>query len=172
MTDLVNYLRYFQQIANEHVDISDFYVMDINEPLAALRSDIKYPALILNSLAGNLRVPNADNTLDNLNGGFLIIKHLDNIDDFVTEMDILSDMKQIGVDIISRMIYDKKRCEPLAQKSIAGFDPNSVQYEMMGPVFDNDFGFMFSFKIISSISLGYDPNKWDTSKTIEGKHEY
>ena len=82
MTDINSYVEYFRTLAREHKEINDFYMMDINEPLDALRSNIKYPALILTSLSGNFEASNLDNILDLINGGFLIIGHLDQIDDF------------------------------------------------------------------------------------------
>ena len=46
-------------------------------------------------------------------------------------------------------------------KSIPGFYINSVSYEMLGPVFDNDYGLMYSFKLIDDLDLEYDSSKWD-----------
>ena len=155
MTDINSYVEYFRTIASEHKEINDFYMMDINEPLAALRSNIKYPALILTSLSGNFEASNLDNTLDFINGGFLIIGHLDQIDDFSGEILILGRMKEIGTDIISRMLHDHLKCELLALKAIPGFNINSVGYEMLGQVFDNDYGVMFSFRIQNLIDLEY-----------------
>ena len=155
MTDISSYVEYFSKIAAEHKEINDFYMMDINEPLAALRSNIKYPALILTSLSGNFEASNLDNTLDFINGGFLIIGHLDQIDDFSGEILILGRMKEIGTDIISRMLHDHLKCELLALKAIPGFNINSVGYEMLGQVFDNDYGVMFSFRIQNLIDLEY-----------------
>jgi hypothetical protein len=31
---------------------------------------------------------------------------------------------------------------------------------MLGPVFDNDFGVMYSFKLLDCVGLEYDPSKW------------
>ena len=153
MTDINSYVEYFRTLAREHKEINDFYMMDINEPLDALRSNIKYPALILTSLSGNFEASNLDNILDLINGGFLIIDHLDQIDNFSGEMQLVSKMKLIGTDVVSRMLYDHLKCEPLALKAIPGFTINSVSYEMMGPVFDNDYGVLFSFKLIDSVPL-------------------
>ena len=159
MTDINSYVEYFRTLAREHKEINDFYMMDINEPLDALRSNIKYPALILTSLSGNFEASNLDNILDLINGGVLIIGHLDKIDDFSGEMQLVSKMKQIGTDVIARMLHDHLNCEPLAQKAIPGFNINSVCYEMLGPVFDNDFGVMFSFKLQDCLDLMFDPSK-------------
>ena len=161
MTDINSYVEYFRNLAREHKEINDFYMMDINEPLDALRSKIKYPALILTSLSGNFEASNLDNILDLINGGFLIIGHLDQIDDFSGELVLLSRMKQIGTDIIARMLHDFMKCEPLAVKAIPGFNINSVSYEMLGPVFDNDFGVMFSFKLEDCLDLEFYSQQWE-----------
>jgi hypothetical protein len=147
MTDINSYVEYFRTIAQEHKEINDFYMMDINEPLDALRSTIKSPALILTSLSGSFEASNLDNILETVNGGFMILGHLDNIDDFSGEVQVLSKMKQIGNDIIARMLYDSQKCEPMDEKAIPGFNVNSVTYEMLGLVFDNDFGMIFSFNL-------------------------
>jgi hypothetical protein len=160
MTDINSYVEYFRTIAREHKEINDFYMMDINEPLAALRSNIKYPALILTSLSGNFEASNLDNILDSVNGGFLIIGHLDQIDDFSGEILILAKMKQIGTDIIARMLHDYMKCEPLTMKAIPGFNINSVTYEMLGPVFENDFGMLFSFNLLDYLDFEYFPSYW------------
>ncbi len=160
MTDINSYVEYFRTLAREHKEINDFYMMDINEPLAALRSNIKYPALILTSLSGNFEASNLDNILDSINAGFLIIGHLDQIDDFSGELLVLGRMKQIGTDIIARMLHDHMKCELLTQKAIPGFNINSVSYEMLGPVFDNDYGIIISFRIFDDLDLEFDSSKW------------
>jgi hypothetical protein len=161
MTDINSYVEYFRTLAREHKEINDFYMMDINEPLAALRSNIKYPALILTSLSGNFEASNLDNILDSINAGFLIIGHLDQIDDFSGELLVLGRMKQIGTDIIARMLHDHMKCELLTLKAIPGFNINSVSYEMLGPVFDNDFGMLVFFKIEDSMDLNFYPLTWE-----------
>jgi len=163
MTDINSYVEYFHTLAIEHKEIEDFYMMDINEPLEALRSNIIYPALILTSLSGNFEASNLDNILDLINGGFLIIGHLNQIDDFSGELQLLSNMKHIGTDIIARMLHDYMKCEPLALKAIPGFNINSVSYEMLGPVFDNDYGLMYSFSLQDCLDLDYNPSQWEKS---------
>ena len=76
-------------------------------------------------------------------------------------MRLVSKMKQIGTDIIARMLHDHMRCELLALKAIPGFNINTVTYEVIGPVFDNDFGVMFSIKMQDCLDLEFDPEKWD-----------
>ena len=135
-------------------------MMDINEPLDALRSTIKYPALILTSLSGNFEASNLNNILDSVTGGFMILGHLDQVDNFSGEIQLVSKMKQIGTDVIARMLHDHMKCELLAQKAIPGFDINTVSYEMLGPVFDNDYGVMYSYKLHDCIDFENNSAKW------------
>jgi len=74
-------------------------MMVINKPWMPLRSSIKYPALILTSLSGNLEDSNFDTILDMINGGFLITGQQGKIHDFSGEVQVLSEMKQIGTGV-------------------------------------------------------------------------
>jgi hypothetical protein len=90
------------------------------------------------------------------------------VDDFYNEMSLLTDIKNIGTQIISSILHDKRKCEPLSLKAFPGFDPNSVNFEMLGPVFVNCFGFNFTFRLISNLDLSYDASHWDPVKEIAG----
>ena len=92
MADISSYIEYFRQIATEHKEINGFYMMDINEILDGLRSTVRYPALILENLSGSYMASNLDNPLEVINGGFLIIDHLPNPDDFQGEVAIIDQM--------------------------------------------------------------------------------
>lgn len=172
MTDVRDYLHYFQTLSQEHILIKDFFVMDINEPLAAMRDSIQYPALILNTLSGRISASNHDNILDEVKGGFLIIDRLANVDDFAAEMLLLQNMKQIGTDIISRMNYDLIKCEPRAQKAIVGFSLNSVSYNMLDGIFDNCFGFLFTFRILTKTDFVYNASKWNSVQSNTNGFQY
>ena len=153
MTDITNYLAYFRNLQSLHVNINSFFVMDINEPLAALRGEMKYPALIMNNVQGNFFSPNLDAILDQVNGGFLIIGRCDNMDDFGAEMVLLQQLKQIGIDVVTRMNHDLLKCEPRAVKAIPGFNLNTVNYQMVDGIFDNCLGFLFSYKLFAHVNL-------------------
>ena len=45
----------------------------------------------------------------------------------------------------------------LPLRTISGFNINSVSYEMTGPVFDNDYGLMYSFKLLDIVDLEFYP---------------
>jgi hypothetical protein len=165
MGNISSYIDYFRKIADEHPEINGFYMMDINEVMDRLRTTIKYPALILESISGSYLVSNLDNPLEVINGGFLIIDHLQNPDDFQGEVVMIDRMKQIGQQVIARMLNDKIKCEPLAEKAIPGFDLNSVTFDVVGPIFDNDFGIILSFRCLNIKEICYSTVHWTSSKT-------
>ena len=72
-------------------------------------------------------------------------------------------MKQIWTDIIARMLHDYMKCELLTMKAILVFNINSVNYGMLVPVFDNDYGVMFSFNLQDCLDLEYYPSKYEMS---------
>src|SRR5512133_4045817 len=102
MGSISSYIEYFRKIATEHKDINGFYMMDINEILDGLRSTVKYPALILENPSGSYVASNLDNPLEVINGGFLIIDHLQYPDDFQGEIVLIDRTKQIGHQVIAR----------------------------------------------------------------------
>ena len=59
------------------------------------------------------------------------------------------------------MLHDFMKCELLALKAIPGFSINSVNYEMLGPVFDNDYGMMYAFKLTNILKLEFEPMVWE-----------
>ena len=135
-------------------------MMDLNEPLDVLRSTIKYPALILKRLSGSVEASNLDNILDSVNGGFMILGHMYQVDNFSAEMQLVSKMKQIGTDVFARRLHDFLNYELLALKAIPEFNITSGRYEMLRPVFNNNFGSMYSFKIQKIIDLFFDSIRW------------
>jgi hypothetical protein len=113
------------------------------------------------SLSGIYEPSNLDNIPDSINEGFLIIRHLDRVDDFPGEMQLVSRRKQSDTDIIARMLLDHFKSEPLVLKAIPVFNVNFVSYEMLGPVFDNDFGVMYSFKLQDCLNLEFNLINWE-----------
>lgn len=172
MVDLTDYIQYFQRVSNEHVDINDFYIMDINEPVQAFKNGMEFPCLILNSITGAFKAPNLDNTLDAVTGGFAILGNIPNTDDFHAEVLLLTEMKQIGLEVVSRILRDTMKCEERSLKAFPGFDINSLNYEMLGPIFDNCFGFNFTFRLISTLDLSYNQDKWNENRKIPDKEPY
>ena len=157
--NVAEYLQYFKSTTSLHPAIKGFYTMDINEVLGDLRQGMQYPALILNSVNGFLSENlSADNTQNLIKAGFMVIDHAESVDDFTREMQILGDTFEWSMQILSKLKNDAA-CGEFIRK----FDVNSIKFEMLGPVFDNDYGFMFTFDLRFFVSdLSYKPDQWLT----------
>jgi len=166
MPDITSYIQYFEKLAKEHKDIrhsstsKHFFMMDINELLSATNSTAKYPAIVLLKLSGKTVDKKEDNPLVTIEGGFLVLDHCKNIDDFAAELVIFHKTYEIGMQMISRIIHDQRQPVPYSQKAITDFNPDSVRWEMIGPVFENHFGVIFRFPVNYSLVLKYDESKW------------
>ena len=164
--NVAEYLQYFRNIAALHPSIKGFYTMDINEVLGDLRQGMQYPALVLNSVNGSLSENlSSENTQNLVKAGFMVIDHMDSVDDFKREMQILGDTFEWSMEILSKLKKDAS-CGSFIKK----FDVNSIKFEMLGPVFDNDFGFMFTFDLrFFASDLSYKPDQWlEQPKEIMG----
>ena len=157
---VIPYIQYFKNLAALQVSLKGFYIMDINEILDGLRADVKYPALILNSVDGFISQSSTrDNILNIVKSGFLIIDHLDTPNDYVQEINILHNTFEIGTSILAKILSDSKESSP----SHIGLDIDSIKYEMVDSIFDNDYGFLFTFDVINQIlDLKYDSQYWLT----------
>ena len=156
--EVTSYIQYFKNLAALHVSLKGFYIMDINEILEGLRAEVKYPALILNSVEGFVtQESNRDNILNTVKSGFLIIDHLETPGDYEREMEILHNTFEIGTSILAKILSDAKE----SSSPHVGFDIDSIKYEMIDSIFDNDFGFLFTFDMINQIlDLKYDSKYW------------
>jgi len=161
--EVIPYIQYFKNLAALQVSLKGFYIMDINEILEGLRAEVKYPALILNSVDGFVsQESNRDNILNTVKSGFLIIDHLETPGDYVKEVSILHNTFEIGTAILAKILADSK----VDSSPHIVCDIDSIKYEMVDSIFDNDFGFLFTFDMINQIlDLKVDSKYWLT----EGK---
>lgn len=163
-----DYVAYFEQLAREHKDIRHsetarhFFVMDINEVLGAMAdSSIQYPAVILNALSARIAGSSLDNTNEQINGGFLVIDHCQQIDNYESMVEAMANSHRIGLEFLQRIHYEIMKCEPLALKALPEWNIWNVATKMWGPVFDNDYGWHFEFPVVRPIELIFNPEKWD-----------
>jgi hypothetical protein len=166
MADILTYIEYFEKLAQEHKEIlhgpasKHFFMMDINELLSSANSTAKYPAIVLLKLAGKAIDKKDDNPMVSIEGGFLVLDHCKNIDDFSAELSIFQKTFCIGMQMVSRIAFDQRQPVPYSFKALPDFDPDQVRWEMIGPVFENHFGIMFRFPVNLIADFEYDSSKW------------
>jgi hypothetical protein len=164
--ELQAYTDYFLDIATRLKEIGHtearkrFTRFNIEEVFSGLRStlDLNNFCLCLESFEGNLGANNYDQVFDNNTCAFMIVKNCGN-DNFVMETQICDQAKVIGMKVVAKMAFDaERRQRGLAPVALKNFDINSVQYEKVGPIFDNCFGYRFTFQVYDSLPLVYNPD--------------
>lgn len=166
--ELQAYTDYFLDVATRLKDIGHteakerFTRFNIEEVFSGLRSkiDLNNFCLCLESFEGSLSANNANQVFDNNIGAFVIVKNCQ-IDNFVMETQICDQAKKIGLKVVAKMVYDVElRYKGLVPVALKNFDISSVQYEKVGPVFDNCFGYRFTFLTYDSLTLVHNPNDY------------
>lgn len=134
--------------------ISDLYNLDeflFNLP------DAKYPAmLVLDDVQGNFADRSkSDNYVDIKSNTFIVVADAPfNDHDKVEE--VKESCKAIGLKIIARMIHEKRNM----LNGLIFLDTTSIVYTTVGPIADNVFGVMFSFKLTDQLSTKHNPEDW------------
>jgi hypothetical protein len=87
------------------------------------------------------------------------------IDDFTSQPLIFQKTFHIGMQILARIRHDQYQEESMfvgleKEVLLPIFDPDSVRWEMIGPVFENHFGVIFRFPVNLVADLEYDSEKW------------
>lgn len=156
-----DYISYFENIARRHKSIlhtdsaKHFYRMDIDEVLTGLRTDIRYKVLILENHEGKFTDQLSDNIYEIQSGAFLVLDNLAKNGDYNAIATIQDACYQIGLDIYSWIKKDK------AARVLPGIDINSFAYQKVGPLFDNAYGYRFTFNISKANGLAFDASKWN-----------
>ena len=157
---MIQYIDYMKSLAGKHASTKGFYIMDINEILNDMRSDLQYPAFMLHRIDGYITMPNRDNILNTVNSGFIIVDHLAKVDHWPSMMNIYHNTFTIGREFLSRMMWDVKQNQAYFKQLF----PDTIKYEMLDGIFDNDFGWLFTFDIECEIhDFSYDPANWSQS---------
>ncbi len=164
MPSVKEYVDYFEGIATQHKEIQHtdakkhFARINIEEVLTGLRSSIFTPALILESFEGGLIDNKSDNILADRMGAFMILKEVEH-DNFKQEAEFLDDCERIGLDAIRRMRRDA-RVQPIQARLLRGLQLSKVGWMKVGPVFDNWYGYRFTFSLEDHENMKYDDSKW------------
>lgn len=152
--DIVNYMR---SLADNHLDIKDFFRMDVTEIQGAFRAGIDFPCLALESLEGDFSGSSTGNSIDNQSFAFTMLT-APVIGDF-KEQNIMLDQSQIiGKELIARMRHDARVKGHLLHKA---FYVSGVNYHKVGPLFlEHLYGYRFVVELRYKTELIVDVGVW------------
>jgi hypothetical protein len=149
-------IAYFQNLAKNHTELRHsidkrktfFFIVDkydLSEFDQALRSELShYPALLLDGIEGSLNDNGSANYTDEIIISFSI---LDKAKGKEAIRAARKKAKQIGMQFITRMRIDSNAGKFLVADSNVRFRIYNVNYEPIGRIDPDLYGYIFSFKI-------------------------
>lgn len=158
-----DYVSYFEAIARQHVQLNHtstachFAYGDIENLMTNQRSNLLYPALLLEWYEASFHNEFEDNILHAKTGAFSIVSK-NNTKGNLNDDAILDACQQIGLDIIARIRTEGMEYET----SPAGFDLTKVRQVKITALGDQLHGWRFEFPLWQGLdSYLMDNNKWN-----------
>jgi hypothetical protein len=154
-----NLVAFHKAIADAHKEINGFYRFNWNEINGQFRSGIGVPALLLESHSAQLSTnSNNTTTFNNKNVSFLLLDFTGKVDDYNSQEAVLDKLENVVLDIAA---YLKKENGNRDSWLYGKFDTSSFQYEKVGPIFDNMYGWNILYAPKNQEPLCYEAEKWD-----------
>lgn len=162
MSTIVDLTTYMSGLASKHRLLhhqpkeKHFFRGEVQEFFMALRSEVNFPAMILEGCDVEFDGI-ADNSHKKRLGAFIIVDKYDQQDDYDTITERMGVCEEIGCDIVGRMLWD---CDnggdgcPIVSMDLEGIDGNYLQNEGQRYV-----GFRVSFEFGEQACLK-NPNNW------------
>jgi hypothetical protein len=150
--------EYFEDLATRfkpvgHTEKTPHYCrFNIDEVVSTLRHNLDLTGfcLMLEAPSGTLEDNNGDGYYDNQETAFMIIRQVE-VRNFVDERKTLSESRQLGVQLIGKIIEEGL---------FADLDESTIEYEKVGPVFGNCFGYRYTLTTVSEIAIVSNPDDW------------
>jgi len=159
------YLTYFENLARNHTSIlhSDtekrFFRMNVSELAGNLKSGIKFPCLVLESFEVRIDANNSDHTAKVITAAFSIIDVVPKVGDYARENEVLDALEPVVCDFIARLWYDSLQQTDGAE-FLATLNRDAIEYNKIGPVWNNMFGWRCVFECHDHIDMDVDVSKW------------
>lgn len=161
-----DYINYFETLCLQSKDInhlnegrkSFFYVddpYDMDELDNALRNSLQYPAFILEVPTGMFDA-HATNYTDTPNCSFSIITKAKTLYEARVARNTC---KEIGLKFLARMSEDS-RYNQIIPNRIIHFRIEDINYESIGPMAADLYGYMFNFKFVCPLYFNVDAGIW------------
>jgi hypothetical protein len=165
-SDYENYLRTlaekFKGIGHTE-EAPRFALMDIDDIISLTKTelDMDFPCMILENPEGKLEYKH-DRIKDQNLGAFMIIKRATR-GDAAMKRQVMNMAKEIGTKIVAKMQVDKVsrfKGDNTVPKLVLYFDLSQVDYNKIGPIFSDCYGWRFEFEIGQEDALPYDEADW------------
>jgi hypothetical protein len=156
-------VAYFEGLAQNHIAIGHcptekhFFRFELEEMLTGMRSEVNYPALVMEGYDFNFVDSDSDNVHKRINCAFMIIGKVADKGDY-DEIHALWDLlEEIGDEVIIRILHDKReRKTPV----LAYFTVRSVTGTPLSDMNLIHYGFRYEFQLSWPLSNDLNPEVW------------
>jgi hypothetical protein len=168
MKKYTDYNNYFKVACVNHKSLlhndttnKRFYPVDIEDVLNGLKISCKEAFMILENPEFKPFDAGSDNFRKIIRGAFVILKEA-KIGDNSDRERILDECQVIAEDITSKMINDTKKGNlDKTYPFRIELDLNKVNFNKVGPLMTNMFGWRVEFALNESFNLAFDESKWN-----------
>lgn len=157
--DIVNYL---ENLADNHNDVASKFRWNFGEISNAIRNDISYPVMLIDSVEVNLE-GNTKSRFHKHQCAFTILAKPNNPHSYEDQNNVLNQCQKICFEICKRIIHDGEQYEINDEKNwLYGLvDISSFTFQKGGPLFsDGLYGYRCEFAIKNQISTVIDEDIW------------
>lgn len=158
---------YFQKLAREHKGIrhSDsekhFFRFELEEMLTGMRSEMNYPALVLEGYDFNFVDQDSDNLHKKVNCAFMILGKVSDKGDWDAIHTLWDSLEEIGDELVVRILADKRERRA---GCLAYFHASSVTGAPITDMNMIHYGFRYAFELSWPVSNDINPEVWDDAE--------
>lgn len=161
-------IAYFEKLASQHIDIAHkptekhFFRMEIDEFATGLPSQVRFPAIMLESYTYNLIDRKSDNPVKVREGAFVLMDYVKDMGDYDLMHQKWDKLEAIGDEIIARLRKDKRNINsPMRDLNLDSVTATLITF----PDVNNVVSIRYSYEIQSAFQQDITDEKWD--QTIE-----
>jgi len=159
-------VSYFENLATQHSAINHqvgekhFFRFELEEMLTGMKSNLNYPALILEGYDFEFVDHDSDNLQKRVNCAFMLLDHVKDKGDFDAIHELWDSLEEIGDELVVRILSDKRQHKAdclgyFHAKTITGTpitDMNLIHY-----------GFRYAFELSWPVNNDVNPEVWNDS---------
>lgn len=173
------YIEYYKTLAMLHKGIGHvpgkkdafFFIpmqYDLSAIDTAIRNSKSVPLLALDAQRGNFDDNSSDSFVQIIEGQFTVIDKAE-VGNQATIQQAQNKCLTIGLQLIAKMKQDARKRKLMHE--IVQFSVKDVQYDPVGPMQQNHYGYTFLFKLTCPLGLRVEPELWDIDNNGAGPYD-
>ncbi len=159
----IELVAYFENLASQHLSIrhtlaeKHFFRFELEEMLTGMRSEMNFPAMILEGYDFEFVDHDSDNLHKRVNCAFMLIDKVSDKGDFDAIHTLWDTIEEIGDETIVRILSDKRERKT---PCLAYFHASSVTGTPITDMNLVHYGFRYSFNLSWPVSNDINPEAW------------